>query len=348
MENLISKSEAILDVQNLKVSYHTYAGEVQSVRGVSFDVDRGEVLAIVGESGCGKSVTARAIMSLIQAPQGEIKEGSKILYNGEDILSYDKNKIRAFRGGECAMIFQDALTSLNPTMKVGNQIIENLIAHRNMDKKLAREEAIKILDSVGIPNPEKRIDQYPHEFSGGMRQRVMIAIAVACEPKILIADEPTTALDVTIQAQILELISELKNRLNTAVILITHDFGVVAGMADKITVMYAGKIIEGGEKRDIFYNPKHPYTWALLNSVPKLEWKGKQMLDTIKGTPPDLIAPPTGCAFAARCKYCMNICLEKEPMEYSFGDIHKAKCWLYSEEMPEGMLEKIMEERRNG
>lgn len=348
MENLLNKNESILNVKNLKVSYHTYAGEVQSVRGVSFDVDRGEVLAIVGESGCGKSVTARAIMALIQAPQGEIKDGSEILFDGENILSYDKNKIRSFRGGECAMIFQDALTSLNPTMKVGKQIIENLIIHRNMDKKAAREEAIKILSLVGIPNPETRIDQYPHEFSGGMRQRVMIAIAVACEPKILIADEPTTALDVTIQAQILELINELKERLNTAVILITHDFGVVAGMADKIAVMYAGKIIESGEKREIFYNPKHPYTWALLNSVPKLGWKGKQLLDSIKGTPPDLIAPPTGCAFAARCKYCMNVCLEEEPKEYSFGDKHNVKCWLYSEDMPEDKLNLIMEERRNG
>ena len=311
MEKLVNKNESILDVKNLRVSYHTYAGEVQSVRGVSFEVERGEVLAIVGESGCGKSVTARSIMALIQAPQGEIKENSKILYNGEDILTYDKKKIREFRGGECSMIFQDALTSLNPTMKVGKQIIENLVAHRNMDKKSAREEAIRILDSVGIPNAEKRVDQYPHEFSGGMRQRVMIAIAVACNPKILIADEPTTALDVTIQAQILELINELKDKLNTAVILITHDFGVVAGMADKIAVMYAGQIIEQGEKREIFYEPKHPYTWALLNSVPKLGWKGKQLLDTIKGTPPDLIAPPEGCAFAARCKYCMNICLEE-------------------------------------
>ena len=348
MEKLLNKNESILGVENLKVSYHTYAGEVQAVRGVSFDVDRGEVLAIVGESGCGKSVTARAMMSLIQGPQGEIKENSKILYNGEDILSYDKKRIREFRGGECAMIFQDALTSLNPTMKIGKQIIENLVAHRNMDKKAAKEEAIKILKSVGIPNAEKRIDQYPYEFSGGMRQRAMIAIAVACEPKILIADEPTTALDVTIQAQILELINELKDRLNTAVILITHDFGVVAGMADKIAVMYAGQIIEKGVKRDIFYNPKHPYTWALLNSVPKLDWKGKQLLDTIKGTPPDLIAPPKGCAFAARCKYCMNICLEEEPKEYSFEGIHKAKCWLYSEELPEEILTKVKEERKNG
>lgn len=347
MENLVKENKYILDVKDLKVSYHTYAGEVQSVRGVSFKVDRGEVLAIVGESGCGKSVTARSIMSLIQAPQGEIKKGSKIFFNGEDVLAYNKKQIRKFRGGDCAMIFQDALTSLNPTMKIGKQIMENLIIHRNMNKMEAKEEAIKILRSVGIHNAEKRIDQYPHEFSGGMRQRAMIAIAVACEPKILIADEPTTALDVTIQAQILELINELKDRLNTAVILITHDFGVVAGMADKIAVMYAGQIIESGKKRDIFYNPKHPYTWALLNSVPKLEWKGKQLLDTIKGTPPDLIAPPKGCAFAARCKYCMNICLEEEPKEYSFENSQQAKCWLYSEEMPEGMLNEILEDKKN-
>ena len=348
MESLVNKNESILDVKDLKVSYHTYAGEVQSVRGVSFEVDRGEVLAIVGESGCGKSVTARAIMALIQAPQGEIKENSKILFNGEDVLSYDKKRIREFRGGDCAMIFQDALTSLNPTMKIGAQIVENLVAHRNMDKKSAKEEAIRILESVGIPNAEKRVNQYPHEFSGGMRQRAMIAIAVVGNPKILIADEPTTALDVTIQAQIFELLNGLQDNLNTTVVLISLDFEVVPGMADRVAVMYAGQIIETGEKRELFYNPKHPYTWALLNSVPRLGWKGKQLLDTIKGTPPDLIAPPKGCAFAARCKYCMNICLEEEPKEYSFGDIHKAKCWLYSEEIPEEILTNIKEERKNG
>lgn len=333
------KNTPMLEVEDLKVSYHTYAGEVQSVRGVYFSVDKGEVLAIVGESGCGKSVTSRAIMRLVEAPQGEIKKCSKILFNGENILNYDKKKIREFRGGDCAMIFQDALTSLNPTMKIGKQIMENLIIHRHMNKKAAKEEAIKILKLVGITNAEKRINQYPHEFSGGMRQRAMIAIAVACEPKILIADEPTTALDVTIQAQILELINDLKERLNTSVILITHDFGVVAGMADKIAVMYAGQIIERGTKKEIFYNPKHPYTWALLNAVPKLEWKGKQILETIPGTPPDLIAPPKGCGFAKRCKHCMNICLEEEPAEYNFEDGHVAKCWLYNEEVPSAVLE---------
>ena len=343
MENKIKskdiKKVPLLEVKDLKVSYHTYAGEVQAVRGVSFDVDEKEILAIVGESGCGKSVTSRAVMSLIQAPQGEIKKESKILYTGNNILDFDKKATRNFRGGDCAMIFQDALTSLNPTMKVGTQIMENLIGHRGLSKAEAKKEAIKLLEAVGIPTPEKRVNQYPHEFSGGMRQRVMIAIAIACNPKILIADEPTTALDVTIQAQILELIKELKDRLNTAVILITHDFGVVAGMADKIAVLYAGKIIESGAKHEIFYNPKHPYTHALLNSVPKLEWKNKELLQTIKGTPPDLIAPPKGCAFAARCKYCMNICLEEEPEVYSFEEGHKAMCWLYHENAPKGVLE---------
>ena len=334
MEKLLNKNESILAVKNLRVSYHTYAGEVQSVRGISFEVDRGEVLAIVGESGCGKSVTARAIMALIQGPQGEIKKDSEIFYNGEDVLAYDKKKIREFRGGECAMIFQDALTSLNPTMKVGNQIIENLVAHRNMDKKAAKEEAIRILESVGIPNAEKRVDQYPHEFSGGMRQRVMIAIAVACNPKILIADEPTTALDVTIQAQILELINELKDKLNTAVILITHDFGVVAGMADKIAVMYAGQIIEKGEKREIFYNPKHPYTWGLLNSVPNPKSELKEKLVPIEGQPPDLLKPPAGCPFAARCKYAMKVCLDKQPPLFEISEGHKAACWLCHENAP--------------
>ena len=341
------EGQPLLEVKNLRVSYHTYAGEVQAVRGISFDVNEGELIAIVGESGSGKSVTSRAIMALIQAPQGEIKEGSEILFKGKNILDFDKNELRNFRGGDCAMIFQDALASLNPTMKVGKQIMENLIIHRGLNKKDAKVEAIKLLESVGIPNAEKRINQYPHEFSGGMRQRVMIAIAIACNPKILIADEPTTALDVTIQAQILELIKELKIKRNTAVILITHDFGVVAGMADKIAVMYAGKIIEKGYRKDIFYNPKHPYTWALLNAVPKLEWKNKQLLNTIKGTPPDLVSPPKGCAFASRCSTCMNICLEEEPCSYKFEDGHEVSCWLYHDKTPKEIREKAMEVRNN-
>jgi len=331
----------LLQVDDLRVSYHTYAGEVQAVRGISFDVNEGELMAIVGESGCGKSVTARAIMSLIKAPQGEIKKGSKIVFNGKNILDLSESELKNFRGGDCSMIFQDALIALNPTMKIGRQIIENLIEHRKMDKKQARSEAIKLLESVGIPNPDKRIDQYPHEFSGGMRQRAMIAIAIACNPRLLIADEPTTALDVTIQAQIMELIKDFKDKLNTAIVLITHDFGVVAGSADKIAVMYAGQIIEKGNREEIFYNPKHPYTWALLNAVPRLEWKSKQILKTIKGTPPDLIAPPKGCAFAKRCRFCMEVCLEEEPESYAFEEGHTCKCWLYHKDIPNEVKELV-------
>lgn len=321
--------EKLLEVKNLRVSYHTYAGEVQSVRGISFDVEKGEAVAIVGESGCGKSVTSKSIMGLIQTPPGEIKEGSEIIYNGKNVLDFTEEEWRNYRGGDCSMIFQDALTSLNPTMKVGKQIAENLMIHRGMNKKQALEEAAKMLGLVGIPNPEKRINQYPHEFSGGMRQRVMIAIALACNPNLLIADEPTTALDVTIQAQIIELIKNLQEKLGTSVVIITHDLGVVADIAKRIVVMYSGKIIERGLCDEIFYNPKHPYTWALLNAVPRLDLKNKQELVAIQGTPPDLIAPPKGCPFSTRCKYCMKVCLEKEPEVYNFGDTHSAACWLY-------------------
>lgn len=335
------EKERILEVENLRVSYYTYAGEVQAVRGISFQLHKGEILAIIGESGCGKSVTSRALMGLIRGPQGEVKKGSKILYQGNELLEYSTKQLRAFRGGECSMIFQDALVSLNPTMKIGKQIMENLRQHRNMDKQTARQEAIRLLDIVGIPNPERRVNQYPFEFSGGMRQRAMIAIAVACEPKILIADEPTTALDVTIQAQIMELIKELKNRLQTAVILITHDFGVVAGTANQVAVMYAGKIVETGNRNDIFYHAKHPYTWSLLKSVPKLEWKSKQILETMKGTPPDLIVPPQGCPFARRCDHCMKICLIAEPKQRSFEEGHTASCWLYHNGLPDEIKQKF-------
>lgn len=338
--------EPLLKVEDLKVSYHTYAGEVQAVRGVSFEVEAGEVLAIIGESGCGKSVTSRAIMSLIKAPQGEIKKGSKVLYKGQNVLEMSKKEQRAFRGGECSMIFQDALVSLNPTMKIGKQIIENIVQHQNLDKKQARVEAIRLLEAVGIPNAEKRVDQYPFEFSGGMRQRAMIAIAIACNPKILIADEPTTALDVTIQAQIMELIKDLKDKMNTAVILITHDFGVVAGAANKVAVMYAGEVIERGTREEIFYNPQHPYTLALLGSVPKLEWKSKQLLQTIPGTPPDLIAPPKGCGFAKRCKYCMNICLEEKPEAVNFEKGHTSHCWLHHKDVPSEIFKMFEDDRK--
>lgn len=319
----------LLEVNNLRVSYHTYAGEVQSVRGVTFDVEEGEALAIVGESGCGKSVTAKSIMGLIKKPAGEIKAGSEILYRGRNVLDFSKKEWSEYRGGESAIIFQDALAALNPTMTVGKQIAENLIMHKNMSKAEALKEAVNMLRLVGIPNPEARVKQYPHEFSGGMRQRVMIAIAFACDPKLLIADEPTTALDVTIQAQIMDLIKKLQKELNTAVILITHDLGVVANVAKRIVVMYSGKVVEKGNCDDIFYNPKHPYTLALLSAVPRLDLKNKQELASIEGTPPDLIAPPKGCPFSTRCKYCMEICCEKAPDYTDFGDGHVAACWLH-------------------
>ncbi|MCM0647720.1 ABC transporter ATP-binding protein [Clostridium swellfunianum] len=318
----------LLEVNNLKVSYHTYAGEVQSVRGVSFALDKGESLAIVGESGCGKTVTSKTIMGLINTPPGEIKEDSEILFNGRNILKFSEKEWQHYRGKDVSMIFQDPMTSLNPTMRVGNQIAESLIIHRGMSKAEALQEAVKMLEMVNIPNAKERIKQYPHQFSGGMRQRVMIAISLACNPQLLIADEPTTALDVTIQAQIMDLLKELQKKLGTAIIMITHDLGVVAGMAQKIAVMYAGKIIEKGFVDELFENPKHPYTLALLNAVPKLELKNKEKLVSIQGTPPDLLAPPKGCGFASRCKYCMKICRIKYPEVSTISDTHEVACWL--------------------
>ena len=325
----MSEQKPILEVKNLRVSYHTYAGEVKSVRGVTFSLNKGEAIAIVGESGCGKSVTAKSIMGLIKAPQGEIKKDSEILYNGTNILNYDKKQWKNYKGGECAIIFQDALASLNPTMRVGKQIMENLMGHKNMTKKEAQKEAVEMLRLVGIPEPEKRVRQYPHEFSGGMRQRVMIAIAFACDPKILICDEPTTALDVTIQGQILDIIKGLQKKNDTSVIMITHDLGVVANIAQRIAVMYSGVIVESGTCEDIFYRPRHPYTWALIQSVPRLDLKNKQELATIPGTPSDLLNPPAGCPFCTRCSYCMPICKEAMPEATDFGNGHTASCWLH-------------------
>ena len=328
------QNNPILEVKNLRVSYHTYAGEVKAVRGVQFSLEKGQALAIVGESGCGKSVTAKSIMGFIKAPQGEIKENSEILYNGENILKYNKKQWQHYKGGECAIIFQDALASLNPTMRVGKQIMENLMGHKNMTKQEAAKEAVEMLRMVGIPEPEKRVRQYPHEFSGGMRQRVMIAIAFACDPKILICDEPTTALDVTIQGQILDIIKNLQKKNQTSVIMITHDLGVVANIAQKIAVMYSGIIVESGTCEDIFYRPRHPYTWALIRSVPRLDLKNKQELVTIDGTPPDLLQPPAGCPFCTRCKYCMPICRDEMPAETDFGSGHLAACWLHDARAP--------------
>ncbi len=321
--------EIILDIENLQVSFHTYAGEVKAVRDVDFHLDKGETLAIVGESGCGKTVTSKAIMRLLPEPMpAEIKKDSKIIFEVKNILDMNEKELRKLRGSDISMIFQDPMTSLNPTMTVGKQIAESLIIHRGMNKAEAMKEAIKMLDLVNIPNADKRAHQYPHEFSGGMRQRAMIAIALACNPKILIADEPTTALDVTIQAQIMDLIGDLQKKLGTAVILITHDLGVVADTADRIQVMYAGQVIERGTVEEIFANPQHPYTWALLQSVPRLETKNKDTLYALNGTPPDLVKPPVGCPFAARCEYCMQICLEEMPEVTNVENDHQVLCWL--------------------
>lgn len=327
--------QAILEVKNLRVSFHSYAGEVQAVRGVSFALSRGEVLAIVGESGCGKSVTMKSVMGLIKPPQAEIKSGSEIYYAGENILNYSKKQWRRYKGGECAIVFQDALAALNPTMRVGRQITENLLEHTEMSPAEANRKAIELLSMVGIPQPEVRVRQYPHQFSGGMRQRVMIAIAFACSPNVLICDEPTTALDVTIQNQILDLIKDLQKKTNNAVILITHDLGVVANIAHRVAVMYAGKIVEEGSSEDIFYHPRHPYTMALISSVPRLDLKNKKALSSIPGSPPDLLNPPAGCAFSPRCSHCMQICREQEPPVTSFSEGHKAACWLHHPYAPQ-------------
>ena len=304
------------------------------MRGVSFELSRGETLAFVGESGCGKTVTAKSILRLLKPPFAVIKPESKIVCNGKDVLKMNKKELCEFRGDEVGMIFQDPMTSLNPTMTVGKQIMESLMIHKKLDKKAAREEAIKMLKLVNIPSPEKRIDNYPHEMSGGMRQRVMIAIALACNPNVLIADEPTTALDVTIQAQIMDLMMELKTEMNTAIILVTHDLGVVANFADRIQVMYAGEVVERGTTKEIFNESKHPYTWALLRSVPRLGSESKEELYALGGTPPDLLLPLNHCPFADRCEYCMPICKERKPPETVLSDTHKVSCWLMHEKAP--------------
>lgn len=324
----------LLDVKNLKVSFHTYAGEVKAVRGISFDLNEGETLAIVGESGSGKSITAKSIMKLLPKDISDIKDDSEIDFNGTNVLKLSDKELQKVRGREIGMIFQDPMTSLNPTMKIGKQIEEVLKIHRGLNKLESKEEIIRLLKLVNIPNPEKRLNQYPFEFSGGMRQRMMIAMALACRPKVLIADEPTTALDVTIQAQIMDLIDKLKVKMGTAVILITHDLGVVFEHADKIQVMYAGVIVERGTVKDIFKNAKHPYTWALLKSMPTLDTEHKGELYSISGTPPDLLNPPTGCPFAARCEYAMEVCKEQRPEETVISDTHKVDCWLMHEYAP--------------
>jgi dipeptide transport system ATP-binding protein len=321
--------EKILQVKDLQVSFSTYGGEVQAVRGVSFDLHKGETLAIVGESGCGKSVTSQSIMRLIPEPPGRIA-GGEILFNNMDLIQLKEPELRKIRGANISMIFQDPMTALNPTLTIGEQIMEGIMEHEKISRAEAKKAAVEMLQLVGIPSPEARLKQYPHQFSGGMRQRIVIAMALVCSPDVLIADEPTTALDVTIQAQILELFRDIQKKTGVSIILITHDLGVVAQVADRVAVMYAGKIVEIGSRREIFYRPQHPYTIGLLQSVPRLDIE-KAELVPIPGTPPDLFSPPAGCAFAARCKYSMEVCERVYPVRSSLSNNHHVDCWLQDE-----------------
>jgi dipeptide transport system ATP-binding protein len=319
--------EKMIQIKNLHVQFSTYGGRVQAVRGVSFDLHKGETLAIVGESGCGKSVTSQSIMRLIPTPPGRITSGS-ILFKGQDLTKLSEKKMRDIRGADISMVFQDPMTALNPTLRVGEQIAENIMQHENISKEKAKEKAFEMLEVVGIPNPKERLKQYPHEFSGGMRQRIVIAMALVCNPEVLIADEPTTALDVTIQAQILELFKDIQQKTDVSIVLITHDLGVVAQVADRVAVMYAGKIVEIGTRRDIFYTPQHPYTKGLLRSVPRLDLYESELVP-IAGSPPDLFAPPSGCSFAPRCPYVMEVCMY--PASTKLKESHQVHCWLQDE-----------------
>ena len=338
--------EPLLKVDNLHVDFQTYGGVVQAVRGVSFEVDAGQTLAIVGESGCGKSVTVQSLMGLIPTPPGRIHQGSATL-RGNDILTSKLIDDRDIRGREISMIFQDPMTSLNPTMNIGSQIAETLEVHRGYSKTQAFSRAIELLEMSKIPEAAKRAKQYPFEFSGGMLQRAMIAMAIACEPAILVADEPTTALDVTIQAQILDLLSDLQRETGMAIILITHDLGVVARMADEVLVMYAGEVVEKGSVDDIFYRSGHPYTQGLRLAMPSNSREStgsdERTLVAIDGSPPDLFEPPQGCAYHPRCPYAMKVCAERAPLAHELGTGHHTQCWLHhelAEKPPAGLMTK--------
>jgi oligopeptide/dipeptide ABC transporter ATP-binding protein len=321
-------AETLLEVKDLRVSFRTEDGVVQAVDGVSFTLDRGEVLGIVGESGSGKSVTAMSIMRLINDPN--LTMSGEVIYKGRNITALDKKQMYEVRGREIAMIFQDPMTSLNPVYRIGDQIVEAIHAHYDVSQREARRRAVDLLRQVGIPNPERRVDDFPHQFSGGMRQRAMIAMALSCSPNILIADEPTTALDVTIQAQILALIDRLKDDFDSAVILITHDLGVVAEVAHEIAVMYAGRIVEYAQTRDVFYDPQHPYTWGLLGAIPRIDRPKSKHLYTIRGAPPSLIRPPEGCKFRPRCPHAFGRCTDEPELKSRVGDRrhHLDRCWL--------------------
>ncbi|MBO0432716.1 ABC transporter ATP-binding protein [Enterococcus sp. DIV0660C] len=321
----------ILEVKDLEISFDTYAGKVRAIRGVNFHLNKGETLAIVGESGSGKSVTTRSIMRLLSS-NANIDAG-QILFKGEDIVNKSEKEMQKIRGKEIAMIFQDPMTSLDPTMTIGKQVAESLRKHNKVSKKDGEKAVLDLLKLVGIPEAEKRIKSYPHQFSGGQRQRIVIAIALICYPEILIADEPTTALDVTIQAQILELLKEIQTKIDTSIIFITHDLGVVANVADRVAVMYGGKIIEVGTSEEIFYNPQHPYTWGLLGSMPTLESASKQLY-AIPGSPPDLLNPPKGDAFYPRNEYALQIDAEQEPPFFELSATHKAATWLLAPQAP--------------
>ncbi|WP_426348408.1 ABC transporter ATP-binding protein [Alloiococcus sp. CFN-8] len=326
----MNDANVLLDIENLKLSFFTPAGEVKALNDVSVKLREGEVLGIVGESGSGKSVTAFSLLGLTPNP-GKII-GGKTTFNGHVITEMSEKEMRAIRGKEASIIFQDPMTSLNPVYTIGNQITEVIRLHTNATQKEALKRAEELISLVGINEPRKRLRQYPHELSGGMRQRIMIAIALACEPKLLIADEPTTALDVTIQAQILELMMELKDKLGMSIIMITHDLGVVANMCDRIAVMYAGKIVEYGTAEDIFYSPKHKYTEGLINSIPKINSENHEKLVPIEGVPVDMLNPPAGCPFAPRCRDCMKICLREMPPYTDIDGIHYSACWLMQKE----------------
>ncbi len=324
-------AEPLLSVRNLKTYFHTDEGIVRAVDGLTYDLAKGETLGIVGESGCGKSVHALSVMRLIPTPPGKIVDG-EILFEGKNLLRISDEEMRHIRGNRIAMIFQEPMTSLNPVLTIGEQIAEAVILHQKLDRKAAWDRAVDMLERVKIPMARERVKDYPHQFSGGMRQRVMIAMALSCNPSILIADEPTTALDVTIQAQILDLVRELQQEFHMAVILITHNLGVVAEMTDNVVVMYAGKPVEHTSVKRIFQDPKHPYTWGLLHSIPKL-YERKERLIPIEGQPPSLIDLPAGCAFAPRCPFAMEVCVQADPTDYEVGVDHTAKCFLYSDKV---------------
>src|SRR5918911_712073 len=324
-------AERLLEVKDLQVHFHTEDGIVRAVDGVSFELERGKVLGIVGESGSGKSVTSMTLMGLTRDVNTRFQ--GEVLYKGRDLLKLPETAMQDFRGNEIGMIFQDPMTSLNPVYRVGEQIVEAIRTHEDVDKRQAKRRAVDLLKQVGIPNPESRVDDYPHQFSGGMRQRAMIAMALSCNPDVLIADEQTTALDVTIQAQIIELIDRLKDEFNSSVILITHDLGVVADVADELLVMYAGRVVERGSKRQVFYDPQMPYTWGLLGSIPRLDRPKQERLHSIKGTPPSLIRTPTGCKFRPRCPHAFDKCMEEPALENRVEDPgHLDRCWLTVEE----------------